>query len=250
MVMFAISLANAYGRESKIIFLDLETTGIDGMMNGIASIGAVMQPEEAEFYAEPRVDENVEIHPKAMEVNGFTEKDLYDPSKDDLSVVLEQFEEWSMQAKDRILAGWNTSFDVERFLRRNYQLCELEWTFGYRSIDVHSIAHFLMTTIDEFTPAHDGVSTVGLNYTLKWAGLPPEPDPHNALTGAQMNQAIYDHCVGVMTSEGGPTIMDKPDCPDCGERMTFKKPPPYKRWNAFWGCSTYPKCEGTRHYDE
>ncbi len=232
-----------------MIFIDLETTGIDGVMNGIASIGAVMQPEGAEFYAEVLVDENVEITEKAMEVNGFTVDELYDPTKSDIAQVLKDFDKWSMQAKDRILAGFNSSFDVERFLLQNYQLCELEWTFGYRTIDVHTLAHFFMTTVDEFTPAYNGVSTVGLNYALKWAGLPPEPDPHNALTGAKMNQLVYDHCVGLMTSEGGPPVMEKPDCPKCESRMVLKKPPAGKHWKAFWGCSTFPECDGTRIYD-
>ena len=231
-----------------MIFVDLETTGLDGMMNGIASIGAVMQPEGAEFYAEVRLDENVEITEKALEVNGFTEEELYDLTKSDIAQVLKDFDEWSKQAKDRILAAFNSSFDVERFLLRNYQLCELEWTFGYRTIDIHTVAHFLMTTIDEFTPAYNGVSTVGLDYSLKWAGLPEEPKPHNALTGAKMNQAIYDHCIGVMTSEGGPQIMEKPDCPKCGTRMGIRKN--RQSGNKFWGCPDWPECTGTRNYNE
>jgi ssDNA-binding Zn-finger/Zn-ribbon topoisomerase 1 len=31
-------------------------------------------------------------------------------------------------------------------------------------------------------------------------------------------------------------------CPDCGSKMISRK----GQYGVFWGCSTYPKCKGTR----
>ena len=37
---------------------------------------------------------------------------------------------------------------------------------------------------------------------------------------------------------------DAPSCPDCGRLM--RKQLPHHRIEPFWGCSNYPRCEGTR----
>lgn len=40
------------------------------------------------------------------------------------------------------------------------------------------------------------------------------------------------------------SVSDAPSCPRCGETMTLRTNK--KDGNQFWGCSTYPKCRGTR----
>ena len=45
-------------------------------------------------------------------------------------------------------------------------------------------------------------------------------------------------------------IQTKPEpyCPECGAKMILIKPPPKgSSWDAFWGCSQYPDCKGTRN---
>lgn len=37
-----------------------------------------------------------------------------------------------------------------------------------------------------------------------------------------------------------------PYCPDCGALMALRKPRSTQTWLAFWGCSQFPGCEGTR----
>lgn len=48
-------------------------------------------------------------------------------------------------------------------------------------------------------------------------------------------------------------IQTKPEpwCPLCGARMVLHKPGPGKKTRrAFWGCSEWPDCEGTREIRE
>lgn len=44
-------------------------------------------------------------------------------------------------------------------------------------------------------------------------------------------------------------IRSKPEplCPDCGVKMTLRRPVRGQSWKPFWGCSRYPICLGTRN---
>jgi DNA polymerase-3 subunit epsilon len=183
-----------------MIVIDVETTGIDPSVNGIASIGAIMLPGENPFYQEVCVDENIKIDAKALEINGFTLESLNDSNKPNMARTTRDFADWATHAKDTIVCAWNAKFDVG-FLAVEYERAHMYWPFGYRVVDLHSIVHFLMSNIgDGFVPAHDGITTIGLNYALKWAGLPEEPKPHNALAGARCNLDILRYCKGLLKS--------------------------------------------------
>jgi len=47
-------------------------------------------------------------------------------------------------------------------------------------------------------------------------------------------------------------IQTKPEpyCPDCGAKMTLRRPRPGQTWKAFWGCGQYPDCKGKRNIGE
>ncbi len=169
-----------------MIVFDVETSGLDEKTNGIIGLGGIMLPSGDTFYHEPRLMRKLQAHPKALEVNGFTEEEIRSEDRVDMGLTLQRFSDWAAKAEDMILAGWNTTFDY-RFLVAEYERHGLRWPFKYRVVDIQSIAYMVMRIKDKWTPMHDGVSTVGLNYTLKWLGLPKEPEPHNALTGAQCN---------------------------------------------------------------
>lgn len=38
-----------------------------------------------------------------------------------------------------------------------------------------------------------------------------------------------------------------PRCPDCKAKMVKRHPGPNDRWPVFWGCSNYPRCQGSRN---
>lgn len=231
-----------------MIVIDLETTGLDEKECGIASIGAVSWPEGEEYYIEPQILPEAKIEKKALAVNGFTEKSLYDPEKPYIADAINDFNDWTMHAKDRIIGSWNALFEV-KFLKVAYGQGGIEWNYGYRVSDLHSLTYGMMQAIDDFVPMHNGVGTVGLNYARKHYGLPPEPEPHNALTGAQSALDVWNHLQAMI--KGGIEIEQKPDCPKCSTpNMVKRVPKPDQTWSAFWGCSDWPKCDGTRKYEE
>jgi len=47
----------------------------------------------------------------------------------------------------------------------------------------------------------------------------------------------------------GQVIRTKPEpyCLECGAKMVLRRPGPSHDWNAFWGCSQYPECKGSRN---
>ncbi len=169
-----------------MIVFDVETSGLDEKTHGVLGLGAIMLPGGDTFYHEPRLIDELEAHPEALEVNGFTEEEVRSESRIAMGDTIKAFVKWAKDADDMILAGWNTNFDY-RFLSAEFERTNTKWPFGYRIVDIQSIAYMVMRVRDQWTPMHNGYSTVGLNYTLKWLKMPPESEPHNALTGAQCN---------------------------------------------------------------
>jgi ssDNA-binding Zn-finger/Zn-ribbon topoisomerase 1 len=43
---------------------------------------------------------------------------------------------------------------------------------------------------------------------------------------------------------------ESPYCPKCGGRMVRRDPKEGQEWPAFWGCSQFPDCNGTREIDQ
>ena len=205
-----------------MIVFDVETSGLDEKVNGVLGLGAIMLPGGDTFYHEPRLIEEMTAHPKALEINGFTDEEVRSKDRIDMHETLAAFSSWAVSAKDMILAGWNTTFDY-RFLSAEYERHNIRWPFKYRVVDIQTLAYTVMRIKDQWTPIHDGVSTVGLNYTLKWLGLPKEPEPHNALTGAQCNVDVL-LALSKMIQIVDNRFADQPDGVDVPEQLTLIGP--------------------------
>jgi DNA polymerase III epsilon subunit-like protein len=167
-----------------------------------------MLPSRAEFYKEPRLAPQLDAEPGALKVNGFTEEQLRDHGRLPMHLALKDFVKWAKKADDMILCGWNGAFDF-RFLSTEFDREGMDFPFGYRLVDLHTLAYYFFRVRDNWTPMHDGISTVGLNYTLKKLGLPPEPEPHNALTGAKCNLLVLETITKMLRYEA-PVALDEP----------------------------------------
>lgn len=163
--------------------IDVETSGLDPFTSSILSIGAVdIQNPKRTFYAECRPFPGAEVHEGALNVNGFTEDYLAALPNDEASVIKEFFVWLSYPP---MLLAHNAKFD-HSFLQAAADRASLPNPFGFRSVDIHSIVHAHMVSHQHPVP-----KKLSLNECLAYAGLPPEPNPHNALTGAQCNYEIY-----------------------------------------------------------
>jgi DNA polymerase III epsilon subunit-like protein len=175
-----------------MIVLDIEATGTNPLKHSVLSIGAIdFDRPERRFYGECRMWEGAHIMEGSLEVNGFTEAEARDEHKISEAELVTQFMEWTQECADRTLSGQNVSFDrayVVAACERTHTSCDLP----YRTLDTHTMCYMhmikagLAPTID---PQHRHTN-LNLNTVLNYCGVPSEPNPHNALTGAMCHAEV------------------------------------------------------------
>jgi len=168
-----------------MIAVDIEGTGIDPHKASILSIGAVDTDEPtAQFYDECRIWDGAHISDEALAVNGFTKEEATDPSKKSEAELITAFVAWAMDRPgNHTLLAQNVAFDGA-FIRAAAGRAGIESTFAQRTIDVHTLAWTHMTLRGITPPEANHRSALNLDAVLHYCGIPDEPKPHNALTGA------------------------------------------------------------------
>ncbi len=169
-----------------MIVVDVETTGLNPEKHSIVSIGALdfLNPKN-QFYQECRIWEGAEISQEALQINGFSEKQIKDKNKQSLQETIKNFAEWLKNIDDKTIAGENPSFDRD-FLISSATRYKIDLGIGKRIVDLHSISYSYHLKKGFHIPLKDKKSDLNLDKTLAFVGLPIEPKPHNALNGAKM----------------------------------------------------------------
>jgi len=169
-----------------MIVVDIEASGTEYHTHSIVSIGAVdFENPDRRLYEECQIWEGAHVMNGALKVNGFTLDEITDPTKQSEADATKKFLEWSMQAADRTLVGQNISFDRD-FLRAAAGRAHLGWDLAYRTIDTHSLCwmHMIKQGMEPPVDPQRKRSSLDLDAVLNYCGIPEEPHPHNALTGA------------------------------------------------------------------
>lgn len=167
-----------------MILVDVEASGVEYHKHSIVSIGALdFDNPTNRFYEECKVWDGAHIMDEALEVNGFTKDEITDPTKKTEGEITRAFLEWAETIKERTLVGQNVSFDRD-FLKAAAEREHLNWQLAYRTIDTHTLAHMHMIKRGLIPPVANGRSALNLDAVLNYVGIPSEPEPHNALTGA------------------------------------------------------------------
>ncbi len=182
-----------------MLVLDVEASGVNYNKHSIVSLGALdLQNPENRFYAECRIWDGAHISKEALEVNGFSEQEITDKNKMTEAELIRNFLDWSKQLEDRTLAGQNVSFDRD-FVKAATERAGLDYPFAYRTIDSHSLAwmHMVKRGIQPPIDKEHKRSALDLDAILNYCGIPEEPKPHNALTGALshaevISRLLYD----------------------------------------------------------
>jgi DNA polymerase III epsilon subunit-like protein len=181
-----------------MIAVDVEASGVNYEKNSIVSIGAIdLENPVDQFYGECRVWDGAHINEEALEVNGFTEEEITDPAKQSEGDLARAFMAWSENVALRTLGGQNVSFDRD-FIKAACEREGLNWDLPHRSIDVHTLAWMHMVKAGVTPPTDDQRrSKLNLDAVLVYCGIPEEPQPHNALTGAMchaevISRLLYD----------------------------------------------------------
>lgn len=183
-----------------MIAVDVEASGIGPDTHSIVSVGAVdMDNPSRQFYEECRVWEGAHINDEALVVNGFSKEQITDPKKQSEADLVHTFAAFAEPLANRMLAGQNVSFDRDILEAAARRAGHTEWPFAHRTIDVHSLAwmHHIKRGLTPPVDPEKKRSALNLDAILLYCGIPEEPKPHNALTGAKahaevISRLLYD----------------------------------------------------------
>jgi DNA polymerase III epsilon subunit-like protein len=175
-----------------MIALDIEATGVDAHKNSILSIGAIdFDNPGNQFYDECRAWDGAHINDEALEVNGFSREEATDPSKKSEAELVKAFIAWATDLRDWTIVGQNPSFD-RGYLAAACERAHLDFPFAHRTLDTHSLCYMHMLTHGVQPPfdAEKHRTALNLDAALNYVGIPEEPKPHNALTGAMCHAEV------------------------------------------------------------
>ena len=182
-----------------MIALDIETSGLDPSKASILSLGAVDTDEPTnQFYDECRVWGGAHISDEALEINGFVREDIdpiegsdrYTIKKSEAELIM-AFIAWATdRPANRTLVAQTPSFDRD-FVRSACERAGIASPFAARTIDTHSLGWLHMVQRGIEPPVLKQRSSLSLDDVREYCGIPEEPKPHNALTGALSHAEVF-----------------------------------------------------------
>lgn len=169
-----------------MLVLDIEGSGLSAERDSIVSLGALdLENPTNRFYAECRIWDGAHFSEEALEVNGFSEAEITDPNKMSEGELIRNFIDWSKDLHNRTMAGQNVSYDRDMVYGASRR-ADLNGNFAHRTIDTHTLCWMHMVKAGLAAPLDEEHhrSSLNLDAVLNYCGIPDEPEPHNALTGA------------------------------------------------------------------
>lgn len=168
-----------------MIVVDVEASGTEAHKHSIVSVGALdFANPTNRFYEECRIWDGAHVMDGALAVNGFTMEQITDAKKQSEADLVHAFMHWSKDLPEKTLAGQNVSFDRDFLKYASERAGHTEWPFAYRTIDTHTLCYMHMVNRGMQPPVAHNRSALDLDAVLNYCGIPAEPEPHNALTGA------------------------------------------------------------------
>ncbi len=167
----------------NLLFLDVETTGLDHNRHEICSM-AFSPLDGPMTYFRVSCNYPLRADDKALEINGFSREGLRDGYLSrSVREALERYHGYT-------LAGWNIGFDI-RFLMNLQQRVFSSGTlpFHYRPLDVASLAWPLLLG--------GKVKSLGLNSVCDYFGVSNE-GAHDAAADVRRTIEVYRHLIGMI----------------------------------------------------
>ncbi len=188
---------------TRVVVVDLETSGLIPGTHAILEIGAVpLDPHRLfTFEAHVRREWWQEWDPKAVEIHGLDkERAMNHRDRVTDAVAVEDFMDWlddiflaGIEGR-AVLAGMNPRFDRE-FLAQVAARLDLGARFdglvSHRTIDLHTLAVSAFWRNLDYEPAlfPRGLDSINTDAIYGLLGMGPEPKPHRALEGARREAA-------------------------------------------------------------
>lgn len=169
-----------------MLITDVETTGLSAKKCSIVSIGAIdFSNPERTFYRECKPWEGALLEEGALKCNGFTREQLMDGNRMPLVQAMTDYVMWVLQSQEQTLAGHNFGTFDSKFIKAAVEMYNLNWRIQSRCVDLHSVcyADYLKRGIP--LPQRNNRTNITSDVAFQYVGLPAEPQPHNALTGAK-----------------------------------------------------------------
>lgn len=137
----------------RLIVVDVETTGIDPSTDSIVQIAScILDPsdlqEERSFssYVHPES----RISPEAKAIHGLSQERLIGAPT--LDQTIREFDRFAPQ--DGLLCGHNVAFDIA-FIKNAYKKVGLQYVFDYHSVDLWSLAFFILSARQASLASYD-----------------------------------------------------------------------------------------------
>lgn len=190
----------------RLLLIDVETTGLDPQRDSIVQIAScVLEKDDLheERHFESLVRPDTTMTESARDVHGLSDAQL--ESAPQLAEVIERFSRYA--PTDAILCGHNVGFDAS-FLRSAYQRLNREYPFDYHTVDIWSLAFFILGA--------EGLSTgpFNLNQLCALYGI-PRGRHHSALEDVRASAMVLRYL-----SAGLP----KKDLASSGQLKLFSAP--------------------------
>ena len=176
-----------------MLVVDVEASGVNYEKHSIIAVGAIdFEHPERQLYEECRIWDGAHIEEDAIAVHGVSKEVQTDPAKQSEAELVHKFIAFAEPMSDRTLAGQNVSFDRDMLQAAARRAGHTDWPFAYRTIDSHSLAWMHMVKRGLTPPVDRGKkrSALDLDAILVYCGIPSEPTPHNALTGAKSHAEV------------------------------------------------------------
>jgi len=127
-------------RKRHLVFIDIETTGLDRDKHEIIEIGCIIVNGEnfeivEEYSAKIKPDHIETADSKALKINGYSQ-DKWKDAKNAKDVL----QKISEMAEEGMIAGWNVAFDWA-FVEDYFKKLKIKSLFNYHKIDVQAIAY-------------------------------------------------------------------------------------------------------------
>ena len=167
-----------------MIVVDGEFSGLVPHTCSIVSLAAIeFENPTNRFAMECRAWDGAHINEESIEYAGFTHDEVTDPNKPTEGEMIRNFLGWVATVPERTLVGQNVFFDRMFLMHAAYRE-KLEFPFGYKVVDTHTLGYMHMVKRDLVPPVKNNHSALDLDAVLNYVGIPEEPQPHIALNGA------------------------------------------------------------------
>ena len=178
-------IAKVYDKiRNTMIAVDIEATGLDPRVHSILSIGALdFNNPENQFYIECQAFEGAHFNPEALEIVGLSKEEATDNTKQTEGQVIAQFLTWAEGIEDQTLLG-QVVFQDRLYIKHACERAGLNFPFAHHVVDTHALAYMHFIKHGREIPMKNRHSGLNIETVSQYLGMPPEPEPHNALTGA------------------------------------------------------------------